>query len=128
MAKGPQILTASRLNDGAVLYWQGGGWSESFGEAAVLPDPAEAKVALEGAAEFVRARQLINPYLFEVRLDDGVAVPVKEREVIRAAGPSVRLDLGKQAEGRYTPPPVHEQVHRAEHTPGNAKDPFDASV
>jgi len=32
-----------------------------------------------------------------VREQDGKIRPVKEREIVRAAGPSVRTDLGKQA-------------------------------
>ena len=36
---------------------------------------------------------VVATYLFDVRAD---GTPVKEREIIRAAGPSVRRDLGKQ--------------------------------
>jgi hypothetical protein len=32
-----------------------------------------------------------------VKLDSGSLKPVKQREIIRAAGPTVRRDLGKQA-------------------------------
>lgn len=128
MAKGPQILTASRLTDGTVLYWTGVGWADAMAEAEILTEPDAAKAALEGAAKWVGGRVVINPYLFEVRLEDGVAVPVKEREIIRAAGPSIRRDLGKQADGQYVPPPMHAQVTRAETTPGTEKDPFDVSL
>jgi hypothetical protein len=38
---------------------------------------------------------VVNPYLFDVRAGKS---PVKEREIIRSLGPSVRDDLGKQAE------------------------------
>ena len=40
---------------------------------------------------------MVNPYLFEVREENGKVRPVKEREIIRALGPSVRTDTGKQA-------------------------------
>ncbi len=40
---------------------------------------------------------VVNPYLFDVRADADGVHPVKEREIVRAAGPSVRRDLGKQA-------------------------------
>ena len=40
---------------------------------------------------------LLAPYLFDVKTDAGGIHPVKEREIIRAAGPTVREDLGKQA-------------------------------
>jgi hypothetical protein len=39
----------------------------------------------------------VAPYLFDVREAAGRTVPVKVREAIRAAGPTVRTDLGKQA-------------------------------
>ena len=41
---------------------------------------------------------MVNPYLFEVRVNGEAIVPVKTREAIRAAGPSARRDLGKQAD------------------------------
>ena len=37
------------------------------------------------------------PYLFDVRVKNGAIEPVKERERIRAAGPTVHPDLGKQS-------------------------------
>jgi hypothetical protein len=97
MAKGPQILTANRLSDGAVLYWQAGRWIAALADAEVFETDAAAKAALAAAARFVADREVVTPYLFEVRIEDGVAVPAKEREIIRATGPSVRRDLGKQA-------------------------------
>ncbi|MEJ0043091.1 MAG: DUF2849 domain-containing protein [Rhizomicrobium sp.] len=45
----------------------------------------------------VKANEVVAIYLFDVKLDGGVIKPVKEREIIRAAGPTVRRDLGKQA-------------------------------
>ena len=128
MAKALQILTANRLTDGAVAYWQDGRWVDALAKAEILDGDAAAKAALEAAGAFVRGRVVVNPYLFDVRIADGVIVPVKAREVIRAAGPSVRADLGKQAGGLYAPPPVHSQITHANATPGIEKDPFDVSL
>jgi len=128
MAKGPQILTANRLTDGAVTYWRAGQWVDAMAEAEVLAEDGAAKAALDAAARSVAGQMVVSPYLFAVRIEDGVAVPMKEREIIRAAGPSVRADLGKQAGGLYRAPPAHAQVIRAETTPGKAKDPFDVSI
>ena len=47
-------------------------------------------------SELVR-NEFVAPYLFEVREKDGKIVPVKEREIIRAAGPTVHPHTGKQA-------------------------------
>jgi hypothetical protein len=93
----PQVLTANRLVVGEVVYWNGArGWVPRFEDAEVLAD-TEAEATLARAAEWVQKREVVAPYLFDVRLEKGVAVPVKVREVIRAAGPTVRLDLGKQS-------------------------------
>ena len=53
--------------------------------------------ALAAATAELTNNTFVAPYLFEVRDVNGKIVPVKEREIIRAAGPTVRLDLGKQA-------------------------------
>ena len=94
MGRMAQMLTANRLIDGTVLYWQDGTWVETLVAAQTFVDSAAAETALAAAKAFVAANAVVNPYLFEVRNGR----PVKEREVIRAAGPSVRGDLGKQAE------------------------------
>jgi hypothetical protein len=91
------MLTANRLVDGDVVYWRAGVWVEAFGDGEVFSATAEADAALEAARTSVAANVVVNPYLFELRMDaDGVR-PVKEREIVRAAGPTVRKDLGKQA-------------------------------
>ena len=89
-----QMLTANRLRDGAVLYWRGGAWAETLAEGDAFDDPAAADAALAAAQAFVAANEVVNPYLFDVHGDGS---PVKEREIIRARGPSVRDDIGKQA-------------------------------
>ena len=43
------------------------------------------------------ARIVVDPYEIEVDTGTGSPVPVRFREKIRALGPTVRLDLGKQA-------------------------------
>jgi Protein of unknown function (DUF2849) len=93
-APSPQMLTANRLTDGTVLYWRSGGWVEELGQGAVFAGAAEADAALAQAQTFVARNAVVNPYLFDVHADGS---PVKEREIIRARGPSVRDDLGKQA-------------------------------
>jgi hypothetical protein len=91
----PQRLTANRLTDGAVLYWKAGGWVERLADGEVFAEPAAADAAVAAAQAFVADNRVVNPYLFDVHADGS---PVKEREIIRAAGPSVRDDLGKQAQ------------------------------
>jgi hypothetical protein len=97
---GPQMLTANRLKSGDVLYRKGGGWVPLLQDGEVYHDQAAAEAALAAAtAELVR-NEFVAPYLFEVRVADGRVTPVKEREIIRAAGPTVHPHTGKQA-GQY---------------------------
>ena len=97
MAKGPQVLTANRLRDGEVVYWRAGAWVGSLSMAEILRQADKAQAALTSAEAFVRDRVVVNPYLFEVHEAASSIRPVEEREIIRAAGPSIRRDLGKQA-------------------------------
>ncbi|MFD1624237.1 DUF2849 domain-containing protein [Azospirillum griseum] len=91
-------ITANRLRDGVVVFLAAGGaWVESFADAALLTK-AEAEPALAAAKAQADGDQFgVDVYAFEVERADGTAQPVKMRERIRALGPSVRLDLGKQA-------------------------------
>ena len=92
-----QILTANRLQVGEVVYWNSAkGWVESLSDAEVLAE-GKADAALKGAAEWVLKREVVGPYLFAVKVSESAVTPVKIRERIRAAGPTVRRDLGKQA-------------------------------
>lgn len=94
------MLTANRLRDGDVLYRKGAGWVPLLADGDVYPDQASADAALAAAtAELIR-NEFVAPYLFEVRVSNGTVKPVKEREIIRAAGPTVHPHTGKQA-GQY---------------------------
>lgn len=91
------MLTANRLRDGDVLYRKGEGWVLRLADGDVYHDQASADAALQAAtAELVR-NEFVAPYLFEVRVNNGTVKPVKEREIIRAAGPTVYPETGKQA-------------------------------
>jgi hypothetical protein len=94
---GPQMLTANRLRDGDVLYWKAGDWVLKLADGEVFADQAAADAALAQAQARVSENVFVAPYLFEVRLDNGRIRPVKERELVRAAGPTVRPDTGKQS-------------------------------
>jgi len=94
----PQVLTANRLLDGEVLYLAAGGaWVEGLNAATILTTAAEGETALARGAEAERNREVVHAYLFDVVDATAPLRPVKKREVIRAAGPTVRTDLGKQA-------------------------------
>jgi hypothetical protein len=95
----PQVLTANRLSIGQVVYWNGAkGWVPYLREAEILADERAESILQDAGARSVQDREVVNPYLFEVKVDGNNVVPVKTREAIRAAGPSARPDLGKQAD------------------------------
>jgi hypothetical protein len=114
----PQMLTANRLVDGDVLYWKNGEWVLAIRDGDVFADPKAADAALAAAQKNVTDNTVVNPYLFDVKTDAKGIHPVKEREIIRAAGPTVRDDLGKQASGLGTKPPPR----RVEVPPKPGKD------
>ncbi len=89
-----QVMTANRLDDGAVVYLDGRGcWIEAFAEASVAVTD-EACQALQLAAERAVQNQLVvGPYLFPVVLEAGGPRPIGQREIIRATGPSVGTDF-----------------------------------
>jgi Protein of unknown function (DUF2849) len=91
------MLTANCLRQGDVIYWKDGGWVLDFAQGEVLATPAVANAALEAAQAFVTGNKVVAPYLFEVREVNGKIKPVKEREIIRAAGPTVHPYIGKRA-------------------------------
>jgi sulfite reductase (NADPH) hemoprotein beta-component len=93
-----ESLTANRLSDGAVVWLSdAGNWSESVATAAIY-GAEDLASALAQAAEAEARQEIVAPYAIEMRIVDGKPVPASYRELIRALGPSVRTDLGKQAE------------------------------
>jgi sulfite reductase (NADPH) hemoprotein beta-component len=91
-----QVLTANRLLDGDVVFWSGADWVEAFGDARLF-QPGEGDASLTDAKALTTV--LIDPYLIDVTLSDGLPAPVSYRERIRALGPTDHLELGKQALG-----------------------------
>ena len=94
----PQILTANRLIDGEVVYLAtGNAWVEDLDAAAILTSKAEGEAALAKGLYAEENQEVVHAYLFDVVDAAPPLRPVKQREIIRAAGPTVRTDLGKQA-------------------------------
>ena len=95
-----QLVTANRLRDGiAVFLTRTGQWSELIDDAALALEP-QAAAALEARAkEAEKATIVTGPYLIDAERREGRVRAAHIRERMRAQGPTVRLDLGKQAEG-----------------------------
>ncbi|PWR17903.1 DUF2849 domain-containing protein [Zavarzinia aquatilis] len=93
-----KVLTANRLDDGAVVYiGKAAPWVEDLASALVAVDAGAEGQLTETAAAAVKARRVVGAYLMPVTVEDGRILPASVRERIRAAGPSNRPDLGKQA-------------------------------
>jgi hypothetical protein len=93
-----KVLTANRLTDGeAVWYAEDGRWIETIVGAEVAGDKA-AEERLETVGKTAYANNLVvDVDMIDVELVDGAIIPTRLRERIRAAGPTNRRDLGKQA-------------------------------
>ncbi|MDP3896011.1 MAG: DUF2849 domain-containing protein [Mesorhizobium sp.] len=93
-----KILTANRLTDG-IAVWLGpdATWRESV-EGADLARDAAGEERLESLGKAALANdEVVDVNLIDVEIVDGAIRPVRLRERIRAAGPTVRPDLGIQA-------------------------------
>lgn len=103
----PQIVIASELSSGRVVFLAKGAaagsgvsWARLIDESEVVHDAEHAAELLALAEADVAARhEVLDPYLIDVETTGTGLRPTKYREVIRCLGPTVRLDLGKQTEG-----------------------------
>jgi hypothetical protein len=75
-------------------------WAETFPAADIADGAAAGEALLARALPADFELHVLEPYLFEVLQDGAHFKPASVREIIRAAGPTVRLDLGKQADAK----------------------------
>ena len=96
-----KVLTANRLADGiAVWFGTARNWTEHFDAALAVGEDDVA--TLETAASAASRAGLVDLQLIDVIAGPQGLAPVRLRERIRALGPTIRTDLGKQAErGRH---------------------------
>ena len=102
----PQIVIANELGSGRVVFLAKGAsstgvaWAALIDDAEVAEDQARADEILALAeAEIAAKNEVMDAYLIDVAVESGGLRPTKYREEIRALGPTVRADLGKQSEG-----------------------------
>ena len=96
MNKAPtvSVLTANRLRDGTVVFLDfEGAWSETLVAAVVARSPDEVR-ALKDRGSYDATRNIVvEPYLIEVHETMSGLLPIRYRERVRAAGPSVLGDV-----------------------------------
>jgi sulfite reductase (NADPH) hemoprotein beta-component len=97
-SKLPQILVASDLLEGDVVFYGTEGWIRDHHGARVAHSADEtASLEAIGKAE-VAANRVVEVTLIDVEIKpDGTPEPHHYRERLRTLGPSTRPDLGKQA-------------------------------
>jgi hypothetical protein len=91
-----RALTANRLTDGEVVFWDGARWVERFAEARLYDDADEAMAAEAHGRN--QPTVVVEPYLIDLIESEGLWAPLSYRERIRALGPT-NLNHGKQTEG-----------------------------
>jgi len=90
-----QMVLANRLTDGRVVFLAAhGGWVDDIAAGALAPDASTGTALLEAARRDEGRNVVVEPDLIKVRQVGGRYEPVAWRDVIRAAGPTVRTDLG----------------------------------
>ena len=96
--RNPIAFTANRLLDGEAV-WLGpkGNWVESFELAQAICTEEQLELSAQQAARADADNIVVEPYEIDLACEGGEIFPVKFREKVRATGPTIRLDLGKQA-------------------------------
>jgi hypothetical protein len=103
-----QAIVANSLTEGAVVFrGSKGDWVDLFADATLFSDPEEAAAA-EAEAK-AQVTLVVDAYAIDVRMDDGQPVPTSYRERVKALGPTIHPDMGKQVEGG----PVIEAIAHA---------------
>lgn len=101
-----KVMTANLLRDGDVVYLTAAGnWSLWLSEAEVARDESGEADLAAGAQRAEQEQIVLGPYLMDV--DDGEQgpQPIGTREKIRAKGPTVHPQFGKQAMAGANLPP-----------------------
>jgi hypothetical protein len=92
-----KVVSANRLSDGAVVFLgPRNRWVELLPEAEVFDDK-EFAAALERAKSAEAQNIVLDIAAFDVTGGGESRAAAHLRDVIRSAGPTVRLDHGKQA-------------------------------
>ena len=82
------ILTGNDLKTGAVVWWDGHGWSPHIEQAVDAGEEAEAIAAREEATRSVNV-----PYAIAGEMTASGPRPAHIKDRVRALGPTVRPDL-----------------------------------
>ncbi|CTQ44746.1 MULTISPECIES: DUF2849 domain-containing protein [Stappiaceae] len=94
-----KVITANRLLNGDVVWLaENGSWVERITLAKVYDGKDAVAAALAEGLEAEKNQKVVGVYEMDVTVEEGVIVPVRLREKIRATGPTTHPELGKQAQ------------------------------
>jgi hypothetical protein len=93
-----QVMTANRLRDGVVVFLGARGWVEDIDRASLARSEEEARALDALGRQAMAVNEVVDAYLIEVERHGSGLRPVRLREYLRSEGPSVRVDLGRQAQ------------------------------
>jgi hypothetical protein len=114
------VLTANRLADGTVVFLDfEGAWNESLAEAVVARSPDEVRALQDRGAHDAARNLVVEPYLAEVRETPAGLIPMRARERVRVAGPSILDDVP----GYVSPQAVLRQAQPGGGASGSIGDP-----
>ena len=83
-----KVATANLLRGGEIVYFTtSGNWSGNFQDAKIVYDDGIS--LLEQATKGEREQIVVSLYLIDVEDLDGLLSAIGQREIIRAAGPTV---------------------------------------
>ncbi len=88
-----RLLTGNTLETGDVVWWTGSGWSLQLADAVDVGPAGDGLLADTLAAERINDAALVD-----AEPTPAGPRPRTMRERVRGAGPSVRRDLGVQAD------------------------------
>lgn len=94
-----KVITANRLLDGDVVWLgENGSWVERVTLARTFEGKDDVADGLAQGATAEKNQEVVGVYEMDVTQEEGVLVPVRLREKIRAAGPTTHPEFGKQAQ------------------------------
>lgn len=93
-----KMLTANRLIDGeAVWLARDHSWADAIEGGEIARDEATVERMERAARAALLKNEVVDVAVIDVTIVDDDIRPLRLRERIRAAGPTNRTDLGKQA-------------------------------
>jgi len=96
-----KVLTANRVDDGQVVFFASDhSWTLDISHALIAESDPTRELLEQQLRLSDAGTEVTDIYLFDIERVAGAIRPVHIRERIRTLGPTVRGDLGKQANGQ----------------------------